>query len=103
MTENERWIIYVFVVYVGMADESSASDYMNDEVSRVVANNKPNKRSIMVVSLAVLVGVVGAVVLCILVYKRRQRKKKEAQQARLMKLFEPDEQLDQELSGNNTV
>lgn len=86
-----------------MADESSTWDYMNDEVSSVVANNKPSKHSIMVVSLAVLVGVLGVVVLCILVYKRWQRKKKEAQQARLMKLFEPDEQLDEELSGNNTV
>lgn len=99
-------IIYVVVVYiyVGMAEESSTSDYMNDEaVSVVVVAKKPNKSSIILVSLAVLVSVVAIVVLSILVYKRWQRKKREAQQARLMKLFEPDEQLDEELSGNNIV
>lgn len=81
-----------------MADNISTSGYTSHEVNIMVGKSKIS--SIILVSL-ILCLVLLVVLLCVFLYKRWLRKKREEQQARLMKLFEPDEELEEELSVNN--
>lgn len=87
--------------YVGMANNASSTyDYTRHEVDIVAKKMKIN--SIILMSL-VLCLVLLVALLCVFLYKykKAQRKKSGDKEAGLVKLFEPDEELEEELSGSN--
>ncbi|KAG6406939.1 hypothetical protein SASPL_134556 [Salvia splendens] len=94
----------IFFVSLARLDSGMANSFSSDDTSDEmdVAARKSKITSIIVVSL-ILCLVLLVILLSVFLYKRWQQKKKENHHARLMKLFGPDEELDEELSGNNIV
>ncbi|KAI4332346.1 hypothetical protein L6164_017263 [Bauhinia variegata] len=76
----------------GLADDSSAANNENKGVSHGASRNNMGLKITLV-----CLGVVTVVAFCFFLFKLWQKKKREEQHARLLKLFEDDEELEVEL------
>lgn len=61
------------------------------------ASHSTSKRPVGLTVALVCLGILATVAFCALLYKLWQKKRREAQQARLLKLFEEDDELEVEL------
>ncbi|KAK2379488.1 hypothetical protein QL285_067281 [Trifolium repens] len=77
----------------GLADNSSDSKNENKDVSEHVSSGSSAGLKILIVFL----GVVAVIAFSVFLFKLWQRKKREEQHARLLKLFEDDDELEVEL------
>lgn len=83
------YLLSVNVVYVGLADSSSASNTSNNEAK--------NKSSPWLKIFIICLGLLAVSAFSVYLFKLWQRKKREEQHARLLKLFEQDDELEVEL------
>jgi flagellar basal body-associated protein FliL len=82
-----------FCFFEGLADNSSDSKNENKDVSEHVSSGSSAGLKILIVFL----GVVAVIAFSVFLFKLWQRKKREEQHARLLKLFEDDDELEVEL------
>ncbi|KAK4413396.1 hypothetical protein Salat_2752200 [Sesamum alatum] len=78
----------------GLADNSSTSSSSQDNNA---ASKKPSRSSTGLEILIIFLGLVAVGAFSVFLFKLWQRKKREEQHARLLKLFEQDDELEVEL------
>ncbi|KAI3464313.1 hypothetical protein Pfo_020976 [Paulownia fortunei] len=78
----------------GLADSSSTSDSSNNNKA---ASKKSSGSSTPLVILIICLGLLAVGAFSVFLFKLWQRKKREEQHARLLKLFEQDDELEVEL------
>lgn len=89
--ESVVFVLKVDVARVGLADSSSTSDDKN------AAPKKSSGGSTWLQVVLVCLGLVAVGAFSVFLFKLWQRKKREEQHARLLKLFEQDDELEVEL------
>ncbi|PIN12500.1 hypothetical protein CDL12_14881 [Handroanthus impetiginosus] len=87
---------FALVLVPGLADKSSPSGSAPNEGRKAVKSMGSSSTQVLEI-IIICIGVLGAVAISVLLFKLWQRKKREERQARLLKLFEEDDQLEQEL------
>ncbi|KAH6763828.1 transmembrane protein [Perilla frutescens var. hirtella] len=78
----------------GLADSSSTSDSSNNQNT---ASKKSSGSSTWLEVLLIFLGILAVGAFSVFLFKLWQRKKREEQHARLLKLFEQDDELEVEL------
>lgn len=82
----------MFAFVIGLSDDPTNSrNVANSESNAPSLNN--NKRELFLICL----GIVGVLLLSVILFKLWQKKKREEQHARLLRLFEEDDELELEL------
>ncbi|TKY68082.1 hypothetical protein E2542_SST10979 [Spatholobus suberectus] len=76
----------------GLADNPSDAKNENKDV-----NHHASRSSVGLKIIIICLGVVTVIAFCVFLFKLWQRKKREEQHARLLKLFEDDDELEVEL------
>ncbi|CAA2990045.1 transmembrane [Olea europaea subsp. europaea] len=94
-----QFFIFYFSVFLlrsvtGLADSSSTSNSKNGTET---VSKKSSSRSVGLEILLVCLGLLAAIAFSVFLFKLWQRKKREEQHARLLKLFEEDDELEVEL------
>ncbi|KAI5655901.1 hypothetical protein M9H77_24694 [Catharanthus roseus] len=78
----------------GLADSSPS---LKSEDGSKNASNGSSKKAIGLTVVLICLGILATVAFSVLLFKIWQKKRREAQQARLLKLFEDDDELEVEL------
>ncbi|KZV37322.1 hypothetical protein F511_01190 [Dorcoceras hygrometricum] len=85
---------FSFLSIPGSAEISSSSSSTDEKTSE---NNKSSRSSTTLIILISFLGLLAVVAFSVYLYKLWQKKKREEQHARLLKLFEQDDDLEVEL------
>lgn len=85
------WFLIFFVILVLTDDNSSAKHAAGE------TKNDDARMSIGIKILIICLGVVTAIAFSVILFKIWQKKRREEQHARLLKLFEDDDELELEL------
>ncbi|KAL2520221.1 uncharacterized protein Fot_24144 [Forsythia ovata] len=94
-----QFFIFYFSLFLlrsipGLADSSSTSNSKNEAE---IVSNKSSSRSVGLEILIICLGLLAVVAFSVFLFKLWQKKKREEQHARLLKLFEEDDELEVEL------
>ncbi|XP_077231847.1 uncharacterized protein LOC143864867 isoform X2 [Tasmannia lanceolata] len=101
MTENSAWRSPQFLIFFssisqqlisGLADNPSGSKDVLKSESPATSSSSTGLKVVFI-----FLGLVGFVALSVFLFKKWQKKKREEQHARLLRLFEEDDELELEL------
>lgn len=88
------WFFFLLQWFPGSADSSPSLSSKNGAEA---ANHSTSKKAVGLTVALVCLGILATVAFCAFLFKIWQKKRREARQARLLKLFEEDDELEVEL------